>query len=317
MKILVIDDAASQRMFLKAFLGKLGHEVFTANDGSEGIKAFAASDPDIVLLDVMMPGIDGYETARVIRGSNDEWVPIIFLSGCVDATDVEKGIDAGGDDYLTKPFDPKVLGAKIRSMTRIAQMRRVLVERGEALKAANQALMRLIDVDGLTGIANRRRLDAKLEEEIGRCARNGAPLSVVLLDIDHFKRFNDTHGHLAGDECLKQVARVLEAGVMRPADMVARYGGEEFCVVLPETDTEGALQVAERLRLAVAAAQVHLGPDRTAQVTVSLGAASRIAARGSTAADWLGPADDALYVAKAAGRNCVMRADMTAEAVPA
>ena len=309
MKILVIDDSSSQRLFLKAYLGKLGHDVTLAADGSEGVNMFVTVDPDIVLLDVVMPGIDGFETARVIRGGNDAWVPIIFLSGRGETGDIAAGIDAGGDDYLAKPFDPKVLEAKIRSMTRIAQMRRVLVERGEELKAANAALLRLIDVDGLTGIANRRRLDRKLAEEVRRCGRNTLPLAVLLLDVDHFKRFNDTHGHLAGDECLKQVARALEKNLMRPGDLVARYGGEEFCVVLPETDAAGALLVAERLRQCVAQTAIETARGE-ARVTASFGVMAAVPDRCALADDWLRQADNAMYVAKQSGRDRVSAASL-------
>ena len=305
MKILVIDDSASQRLFLKAYLGKMGHEVVQAADGREGIERFGSCDPDLVLLDVMMPGIGGYETARVIRGARDQWVPIIFLSGCNESADIEAGIDAGGDDYLTKPFDPKVLEAKIRSMTRIAQMRRQLVLRSEELRTANAALMRLIDMDGLTGIANRRCLDRKLAEEIGRCARNHVPLSLVLLDIDHFKRFNDSHGHLGGDECLKAIAHMLDSELKRPSDLAARYGGEEFCLVLPETDCAGALLVAERLRASVAGLQVRVTPGLLACVTASFGVASEVPSAGTDPHTLMAAADAALYCAKEGGRNMV------------
>ena len=334
MKILVIDDSSSQRHFLRAYLARLGHEVVLANDGRQGIDLFISDDPDLILLDVMMPGIDGFETARVIRGSGDQWVPIIFLSGCTDSGDIETGIDAGGDDYLTKPVDPKVLEAKIRSMTRIAQMRRQLVARGDELRAANAALLRLVDMDGLTGIANRRHLDRKLTEEISRCGRNHASLSVVLLDIDHFKRFNDSHGHLAGDECLKQVARVLERELLRPSDLAARYGGEEFCLVLPETDCAGALQVAERMRAGIAALKLTVASaaeaasaasdtaasdtaasdtaasdtaasDTKASATASFGVATAVPSPRTTAQSLLTAADAALYRAKAGGRDMV------------
>jgi diguanylate cyclase (GGDEF)-like protein len=305
MKILVIDDSLSQRLFLKAALSKAGHEVTLAGDGHEGISKCAQIDPDIVLLDVVMPGIDGYETARVLRGTSDEWVPIIFLSGKIESADVEAGIDAGGDDYLTKPVDQAVLEAKIRSMSRIARMRRRLVDQGAELRSANAALLRLVDIDGLTGLANRRRLDQKLAEEVSRCARSKLPLSVVLLDIDHFKKFNDAHGHLGGDECLKQVARTLESGILRPADLVARYGGEEFCLVLPDTDEAGALTVAERLRANVAASVMELAGDCTAMVTASFGVCSRVPAGPGDAEGFLSCADGALYTAKESGRNRV------------
>ena len=314
MKILVIDDALTQRLFLKASLAKLGHEVALAVDGHEGVAEFARFDPDLVLLDVLMPGIDGYETARVIRGASDEWVPIIFVSGCHSSEDIEAAIDAGGDDYLTKPCDSKVLEAKIRSMERIVQMRRQLVQRSEELKSANAALMRLIDIDGLTGIANRRHLDRKLTEEVGRCARNRVELSVLLLDIDNFKRFNDSHGHLAGDECLKSVAQALAGALHRPADLAARYGGEEFCVVLPETVGDGAMQVAERLRRRVAGLNVTT-PQGSVQVTVSIGVVSQVPPRDAAPAALLSCADAALYRAKAGGRNRVCRAPLESNTV--
>lgn len=311
MKILVVEDSASQRMFIKACLGKMGHSVVLAEGGRQGIELFAASDPDIVLMDVNMPGVDGYEAARGIRSANDQWVPIIFLSGRDKASDIEAGIDAGGDDYLTKPFEPKVLEAKIRSMTRIATMRRQLVKRGEELNLANQALeqvnqtlTRMIDIDGLTGIANRRRLDRKLGEEIARAARGKTSLAVVMLDIDHFKRFNDAHGHLAGDECLKQVAQVIEAQMLRPADLAARYGGEEFCLVLPETNADGAMIVGERLRAAVAGMSIAFGQE-SASVTTSFGVAAAMPGAQFIGADWLARADANLYAAKQGGRNRV------------
>jgi diguanylate cyclase (GGDEF)-like protein len=317
MKILVIDDSASQRLFLRAVLTKSGHDVIVAADGHEGISKFKEADPDLVLLDVVMPGLDGYETARVLRGTADEWVPIIFLSGKGESADLEAGIDAGGDDYLTKPVDQLVLEAKMRSMSRIARMRRQLVENGTSLKTANEALLRLVDVDGLTGLANRRRLDLKLEEEFGRCARSELPLSVVLLDIDHFKRFNDTHGHLGGDECLKQVARLIESGTSRHADLAARYGGEEFCLVLPETDAAGAQLVAERLRASVAALVIALDPERTATVSASFGVYSRVPTSGEDFKGHLSQADNALYEAKTSGRNRVCIAAAPSHSAPA
>jgi len=304
MRILIIEDSNMQRRILKMQLGEMGHDALLADEGRKGIDLFQSSDPDLVLLDVEMPGINGFETARIIRSLNDEWVPIIFLSGHSATESIESGIDAGGDDYLTKPVDPKVLEAKIRSMKRISQMRRQLVERGEKLNAANAALMRLAEMDGLTGIANRRRLDSKIQEEISRGARGSTPLSLILLDIDHFKRFNDMHGHLNGDECLKKVAKVLEANQQRPADLVARYGGEEFCMVLPETDAAGASQVAERLRTQIENTKIEL-PDGAARISASFGVATTLPAAGTKPTALLSTADAALYNAKRGGRNRV------------
>lgn len=307
MKILVIDDSNSQRLFLRSHLAKMGHEVVCAGDGREGIALFRECGPDLILLDMIMPDLDGCATAREIRACASHWVPIIFLSGCDQTEDIEAGIDAGGDDYLTKPFHPKILGAKIRSMQRIVEMRCELVSQSDQVIALNATLTRLVELDGLTAIANRRRLDRKLAEETARCARNQLPLSVILIDIDHFKRFNDTYGHVAGDECLKQVGKTLAGAVHRPADLVARYGGEEFCVVLPETDPDGAMQIAERLRAAIAGLmfQTSLGQTR---VTGSIGVACEIPSLGVASESLLTRADAALYRAKEGGRNRVCRA---------
>ncbi len=301
MKILIVDDSAGERMFLKRYLGKQGHEVMSAEDGQEGVAMYAAAAPDLVLLDMMMPDMDGSETVRRMRALSDEWAPIIFLSGLNTTEDIETALDSGGDDYLVKPFQPKILDAKIRSMQRIAAMRRRLVE-------ANAKLTSLAEIDGLTGIANRHRLNQKLHEELMRCARSKLPLSVILMDIDHFKRFNDTYGHLTGDDCLKLVAGCVAAEVRRPADLCARYGGEEFCVVLPETPAAGAMALAEQIRASVAQLRLQTAQGPVS-LTISLGVASMVPAPGTDASVLLAQADTALYRAKDSGRNAVCMAE--------
>ena len=297
MKVLIIDDSSSERMFLQLYLQKAGHKVLCAADGASGVSMYAESNPDLVLLDMMMPDMDGRETVRRMRAIKDEWVPVIFLSGLDRSEDIEAALDAGGDDYLIKPFQPKTLGAKMRSMARIAAMRANLVE-------ANAKLKRLAEVDGLTGVSNRFHLDQKMKDEFARCGRSGQALSTILLDIDHFKRFNDTYGHAVGDECLRLVARTIAAEVRRPADLVARYGGEEFCVLLPETPSAGAAVLAETLRQQVAGLTLEtpLGPTR---LTISLGVATDTPQGQLTPADLLKRSDEALYQAKHAGRNAV------------
>jgi len=305
MKILVVDDSSIERRFLERYLGKQGHQVLCAENGSLGVAAYAEAQPDLVLLDMSMPDMDGREVVRQLRAQSDEWVPIIFLSGMTRTEDIEEALDAGGDDYLTKPFQPKILDAKIRSMQRIAAMREKLVE-------SNRKLTSLAELDGLTGLPNRRRLDQKLGDELARCARNQAPLSAIMIDIDHFKRFNDTHGHLAGDECLRQVAVSLAAELRRPADLVGRYGGEEFCAVLPETPAAGASSMAEQMRARVSQLKLQT-PGGPARVTVSLGVATLVPKVGDNAATIITPADTALYTAKGDGRNLVR----VAQGVPA
>jgi diguanylate cyclase (GGDEF)-like protein len=300
MKILIVDDSSVERLFLTRYLGRQGHETLCAENGRQGVEMYGASAPDLVLLDLVMPDLDGREVVRRMRALSDEWVPIIFLSGLDATEDIETALDSGGDDYLVKPFKPKILNAKIRSMARIAAMRQRLVE-------ANAKLTSLAEIDGLTGIANRRRLDQKLEQELLRCARGRLPLSVILLDIDHFKKFNDTFGHLTGDECLKLVAAGVAAEVRRPADLIARYGGEEFCAVLPETPMEGALVLAEQMRESIEALVLPTGQGGV-KLTISLGVAGMVPDAGTESAELLEAADGALYKAKQAGRNRVMAA---------
>jgi diguanylate cyclase (GGDEF)-like protein len=297
MRILVIDDDAGELDFLRHALQELGFEIDIADSGAEGVAMFTRDPPDMVLLDMLMPDMDGLEAARRMRELREAWVPIIFLSGCAASGEIEAAIDAGGDDYLVKPFEIKLLETKIHAMQRIAQMRQKLVEQAAELA-------RLAESDGLTGIANRRRLDTKLSSETNRCARSRLPLSVIMVDIDHFKRFNDAYGHQAGDECLAQVAHTLAAQVHRPSDLVARYGGEEFCVVMPETTAEGAHAIAEQLRQAVAHMSLKT-PKGQARMTISLGVASMVPTPVTAPDELVRLADHALYRAKKDGRNTV------------
>ncbi len=305
MRILIVDDSPSELMVLRARLQRLGHDVVTAPDGKRGLQAYHDARPDLVLLDVVMPDIDGHETARRLRASEAEWVPIIFLSGRTESADIAAGIEAGGDDYLSKPCEPVVLSAKMRSMQRIAAMRATLLDTTRELERANDALARAAQTDGLTGVGNRRALDAALMREVGRAARARSAVSVLLADVDHFKKYNDRHGHLAGDECLRRVAAALADTVTRPADFLGRYGGEEFCLVLPETPATGAMNVAERARAAVESL-APLGAPAGDPVTASIGVASMLPTPGSSPASVLAQADAALYEAKRLGRNrCV------------
>ena len=308
MKVLVIEDTVTSAALICRMLGGMGLETVHRRDGEAGIDAFRQSRPDLIMLDVVMPGMDGFEVARRIRQleSDGEWTPIIFLSARTRDEDIERGIAVGGDDYLVKPVSEAVLKAKVRAMQRIAQMRASLVALTRKLDEANRELTRLSAFDGLTGIANRRTFDATLSREWRRSARSGAPIALMVVDVDCFKQFNDAYGHQVGDECLKAVARALAGGTRRPVDLVARYGGEEFAVVLPDTDAQGAAIVAEAMRSAVEALAItHRHSTAARVVTVSVGIAVTRPERSDDGgfATLLARADEALYRAKRDGRN--------------
>lgn len=311
MKALVIDDALTSAMLICHLLRKMGIEALSANEGPAGIELFKEHRPDLVLLDVNMPGMDGYETAKRMRQleRDGEWTPIIFLTSHTSDEDFEHGIAVGGDDYLVKPISEIVLSAKVRAMQRITQMRYSLVVLTRRLDEANRELIRLSSVDGLTGISNRRQFDELYVREWARAMRSAAPLSVMMCDVDYFKQYNDLYGHQAGDECLREVARVLQSCVRRPADLVARYGGEEFSVVLPDTDADGAYRVAETMRQGVVGLDIPHEAGKDGKVSISIGIASVVPQKEiSTRETLLMAADTALYAAKQKGRNCAVRA---------
>lgn len=314
MKVLVVEDTVTSATLICQMLGKMGLSTVHARNGEEGLKSFAREKPDLVLLDVIMPDLDGFDVARRIRQQEQgvEWTPIIFLSARASDEDLARGIAAGGDDYLIKPVSEVVLRAKVDAMRRISTMRATLVQLTQKLDHANRELERLNAIDGLTGVANRRRFDETLRHEWLRAARGAHPLSLLLIDVDEFKQFNDGNGHLAGDECLRDLARLLEASLKRPSDLVARYGGEEFGVILPETDAAGASAVANVLVAAVReAAILHGHSSVSGFLTISIGIATAVPERGDEGGFevLITLADEALYKAKRGGRDRVVLAD--------
>jgi diguanylate cyclase (GGDEF)-like protein len=314
MKVLVVDDAVTSATLICQMLGKMGLTTVRARNGEEGLMAFSREKPDLVLLDVVMPDMDGFEVARRIRQKERgvEWTPIIFLSARANDEDLAHGIEAGGDDYLVKPVSEIVLRAKVNAMRRIATMRATLVQLTHKLDEANRELERLSAIDGLTGVANRRRFDQTLRDEWLRAARGSHPMSLLLIDVDEFKQFNDGNGHLAGDECLRDLARLMEAMLKRPSDLLARYGGEEFAMVLPETGPEGAASVAHSLIAALREAAIPHGYSSVSPfVSISIGIATAVPERGDEEGHevLITIADEALYKAKRAGRDRVIQAD--------
>ncbi len=305
MKILLADDTPTELKLVSSYLRKMGHEVVGATNGQEAVELYNNEDVDLVLMDAIMPVMDGYE-AKQIRHGRDGWVPIIFLSARTDPDDIAAGIEAGGDDYITKPVNEVILAAKMSAMARIAAMRQRLLEVSLELEQANAELQKLADVDGLTGLANRRSIDNYLEHEIARCVREDHPIAAIMIDLDHFKAYNDHYGHLAGDNCLKRIAGILKNEIKRPGDLVGRFGGEEFCAILPNTDRDGAMCVAENLRSTVENLRIsHEGNRDTKLVTLSLGVAVHLPDPSFPITKLLDDADKALYHAKQSGRNRV------------
>jgi diguanylate cyclase (GGDEF)-like protein len=307
-RVLLVDDSRVARELTASYLLEMGHPVAQAADGAAALELYRSQQVDLVLLDVEMPGMDGYQVARRMRDHDaaDHWVPIIYLSGRVADDDVEHGIEAGGDDYISKPVSPTVLRAKLKAMHRLTDVQARLREVTTELQHVNRELVVQSALDALTGIPNRRSFDRALEREWQRGRRTGKPVSLIMGDVDFFKRYNDAYGHHRGDECLQAVASALARGVLRPGDLVARFGGEEFVALLPETGLPGGTQIAERLVGAVRAlALPHEHSDTAPHVTMSFGVAACVPEASITADQLLETADAALYRAKGEGRDRV------------
>ncbi|RMG58334.1 MAG: diguanylate cyclase [Deltaproteobacteria bacterium] len=322
-KVLVVDDRPENLLVMENILKPLDVEVLTAGSGPDALSLLVDHDVALVILDVQMPGMDGFEVAEVMRKNPlTAHVPIIFVTAISKEEQyVFRGYEVGAVDYLAKPIDTHVLLSKVRVFIQLYEQKRELKEKTEELERKiseleetkrkleelNRKLEDLSSLDGLTGIPNRRRFDELLEMEWKRSARNGTWISLCMLDIDHFKSFNDNYGHLEGDECLKKVAAVLKRGIWRPADVVARFGGEEFAVILPETDLEGASVVGRRLREDVEREKIpHRYSSVSDVVTVSVGVAGCIPPPGSLPSRLIEEADRMLYEAKKSGRNRVV-----------
>lgn len=288
--VLVIDDEPINiRVLGESLIG--AYEILCATSGEDGLRLAQSEQPDLVLLDVVMPGVDGYEVCRRLKADPaTQRIPVIFITGLTLVEDEAKGLEIGAIDYITKPISPPIVRARVKNHLELKRYRDLL----ENLSMS----------DGLTGIANRRRFDAYLTQEWHRAIRSGAPLSLLMLDVDHFKLFNDTYGHAAGDDCLRQVACVLDAATHRVTDLAARYGGEEFACILPDTPLEGAITVAEQVLQGVVALMVpHSRSSVATHVTVSIGVVTMMAGGNRSEADLVCAADTLLYRAKAEGRN--------------
>lgn len=308
-KVLIVEDSKTTIETICAYLRLVDFsQPLIAESGKAAIELFKKNRPDIILLDVMLPDIDGFEVARQIRAleHDGDWAAIIFLTNQAGDENLALGIEVGGDDYLVKPVSEVVLNSKIRAMRRLVEMQRALVDVTRQMNATNMELQRLSTTDGLTGIANRRYFDEMLLREWRRCARMKMPISLIMIDVDHFKLYNDTYGHQAGDECLKAVAIQAALTITRATDMAARYGGEEFVIILGETDLNGAKWVANQVRQRISDLRMPHDPSEFEHVTISCGVVSVIPNAKLSLETFLHSADHALYLAKEQGRNCVV-----------
>jgi len=297
-RLLIVDDAMENIQILNHVLGE-EHEVLFAMNGEKALELAHQHQPDLILLDAVMPGMDGYEVCAALRASSDvRDIPIIFVTALTTPEDETRALEAGAVDFITKPFNVAVVRARVRTHL--------------TLKRQSDAMRELTLTDALTGVANRRSFNDAIQNEWRRCARSGMPLSVVMIDIDHFKRYNDAYGHQAGDACLKQVASTMLQCAGRPPDLLARYGGEEFVILLPQVDVPGAQTVAQRILESVRALAIpHRMSSVSDAVTVSLGVATLMPDEGGSPEGLVRCADDALYQAKKNGRNrfCVEGCD--------
>lgn len=312
--VLLVDDQAIIAEAIRRMLeDEADITLHYCSDPAKAIETAKQVRPSIILQDLVMPGVSGFTLVRFYRATPELGnVPIVVLSTKEDPRDKSQAFMDGASDYLVKPPDKIELVARIRAHSRSFMAQRQRDEAYQALKdlqkqleESNKALRTLSALDGLTGIANRRRFDEALDSECKRAKRDRVPMSLIMIDIDFFKRFNDQYGHQGGDDCLKQVAAALSDSLRRPGDLLARYGGEEFVVVLPDTDSEGASRVAEELRVRITELEIpHEPSDVAKHVTISLGVATSVDGKGCEAADIISMADEALYEAKRAGRNC-------------
>jgi two-component system cell cycle response regulator len=288
MKVLIIDDSPDALALARARLGKEGLDLICANGGKAGLEAAAGEKPDLILLDVDMPDMSGFDVCRAMKADTELcMIPIIFLSGSASSGDKVAGLNLGAVDYVTKPFDAFELCARVNAALRTKHLQDLLI------KFAN--------IDPLTEMPNRRALMDRMGKEWERVQRHGGSLSFIMVDIDNFKCINDTYGHSIGDKILQEVAKAITSSC-RAIDLPARYGGEEFAVTVPDETSEGAAVLAERCRQAVADTQVTVG-DQKVRVTASFGVASAVDVLSADAL--VEAADKALYRAKNAGRNRV------------
>ena len=289
--VLIIDDSQLDVSVLKQILDQ-DYIVTSAKDGREGLEVAKKLLPDVIVLDIIMPEMDGFEVIKVLKRDEQlKAIPVIFITGLTNVKEEETGLVLGGSDFILKPFSPEIVKLRVGIQVRLL----------DYISKIEHISMRC----SMTGIPNRRSFDERLAMEWKRARRANHSMSILMIDIDHFKKYNDTYGHLNGDLVLQVIAKTIMKVILRPGDFAARWGGEEFIVLLPETDLDGALNVAERLRSSVEDTEICLCDGQITKTTVSVGVNTHIPSGGCVVSDFINSADDALYAAKAKGRNQV------------
>ncbi|MDR2578165.1 MAG: diguanylate cyclase [Chitinispirillales bacterium] len=290
-KILIVDDDEFNTMTLDHIL-RPTYEILTANDGKSGLRIARESVPDLILLDIIMSSMSGFEViAELKREDALSRIPVIFITSLNAAKDEEKGLALGAADYITKPFNISIVKARVNTYIQMMKYIRTIELFGKT--------------DTLTGLTNRRGFDERVKVEWSRAIREKEPLSVLMIDADKFKVYNDTYGHMQGDILLKAMGGIFSKTVKRTSDLVSRWGGEEFSILLPNTDLEAATAIAEQIRANVEKAVVPLPDGTPTRITISIGVNSMVPAIGNAINDFLIDADNFLYAAKEAGRNRV------------
>jgi len=293
--ILIVDDDKANIIALTQIILSLDYNVYVAKDGRDAVEAAVKCRPDVILLDIIMPQMDGYEVFSMLKNTEEtRSIPVIFISGLGKSNDEERGLLLGASDYISKPFSPIVVKLRIQNQIQILNQM--------------ETIKNLSMIDPLTNIPNRRNFDYRLNLEWNHSIRNKTPLSIILIDIDRFKFYNDTYGHLQGDIALRTVAQIIMSSIMRSIDFVAaRWGGEEFAVLLPDTDLSGADQVAERIRYNIEAASVPCADEIAEKITASLGLNTTTPTLECSVDSFIKGADEALYSAKGTGKNKVCK----------
>jgi len=294
--ILVVDDEKSNIMMLSYILSS-DYTVYAAKNGRDAIETANEYLPDVILMDIVMPEMDGYEVLSILKNEEKtSGIPVIFITGLNDAKEEEKGLSLGAADYIGKPFTPSIVKLRVKNQIQIINY--------------VQEIERMSKTDQLTGINNRRSFDNFLKAEWKTAARERTPISLLMVDIDYFKNYNDTYGHQQGDAALQTTARALSQILKRPRDFAARWGGEEFTVLLPNTSNSGALEIAEQIRASIERETIPLPGGGPTKITVSVGVDTLIPGQDgrNTTDRFISGADEALYKAKEEGRNRVRQA---------